>query len=101
MGAENSFLRKIFLTEGMFITLVGAFAGLIIGFIICWIQQKFGLIQLSGSGSFVIDAYPVKMLPLDFLYVFITVCGIGLLAAWYPAKRLIRGEINLKIINGD
>lgn len=101
MGAEISFLRKVFLTEGMFITLSGAFSGLIIGMVICYLQQRFGLIELSGSGSFVIDSYPVKMAPLDFLYVFITVCCIGLLAAWYPAKRLIREEINLKVIAGE
>ena len=101
MGAEISFLRKLFLTEGMLITLSGAVGGLIIGMLICYLQEKFGLISLSGSGSFVIDAYPVKMIPLDFLYVFITVSCIGLLAAWYPAKRLIREEINLKVIAGD
>ena len=101
MGAEISFLRKIFLTEGMLITFTGAIAGLFIGMIICYSQQRFGLIELSGSGTFVIDAYPVKMAPLDFLYVFLTVSCIGLLAAWYPARRLIREKINLKVIAGD
>lgn len=101
MGAEISLLRKVFLTEGMFITLSGAIAGLLIGAIICYAQEKYGLITLGGSGSFVIDAYPVKMVAMDFLYVFITVCCIGLLAAWYPAKRLIREEINLKVIAGE
>jgi len=101
MGAEISFLRKVFLTEGMFITLTGAIAGLLTGAVICFAQEKFGLITLGGSGSFVIDTYPVKMAALDFLYVFITVCCIGLLAAWYPARRLIREEINLKVITGE
>ena len=98
MGAEISFLRRIFMTEGMIITLSGAVAGLVIGFVICFLQDRFGLIELSGSGSFVIDAYPVKMSPLDFLYVFLTVCGIGLIAAWYPARRLIKEKINVKLI---
>lgn len=101
MGAEISFLRRLFLTEGMLITLSGAVGGLLIGMLICYLQERFGLISLSGSGSFVIDTYPVKMIPLDFLYVFITVSCIGLLAAWYPAKRLIREEINLKAIAGE
>jgi lipoprotein-releasing system permease protein len=101
MGAEVSFLRKVFLTEGMFITLTGALAGLFIGAIICYIQETYGLITLGGSGSFVIDAYPVKMAAMDFAYVFITVSCIGLLAAWYPARRLIRPEINLKMIAGE
>lgn len=101
MGAEISFLRRIFMTEGMIITLSGAVAGLIIGFVICFLQDRFGLIELSGSGSFVIDAYPVKMSPLDFLYVFLTVCGIGLIAAWYPARRLIKEKINVKLFADD
>ncbi len=101
MGAEISFLRKIFLTEGMIITLAGAFSGLIVGMGICYLQESFGLIDLGGSGSFVIDSYPVKMASSDFIYVFITVCSIGLLAAWYPAKRLIREEINRKVIAGE
>ncbi len=101
MGAEVSFLRRVFMTEGMMITICGAAGGLIIGFLVCLIQQQFGLIKLSGAGTFVIDAYPVKMSPKDFIYVTITVCCIGLLAAWYPAKRLIRQEINLKTITDD
>lgn len=100
-GADVSLLRKIFLTDGLLITLTGALSGLTIGFIICLLQEKFGLIELGGSGSFVIDAYPVKMLALDFFYVFLAVSLIGLLAAWYPSRRLIRNDINLKLIAGD
>jgi lipoprotein-releasing system permease protein len=101
MGADVHFLRKIFLTEGMIITVFGAVAGLLIGMVFCVAQQQFGLIQLSGSGSFVIDSYPVKMNPKDFIYVFATVCLIGLFASWYPASRLIRDKINLKVIAGE
>jgi len=101
MGAEASFLRRVFLIEGMMITIVGAIIGLIIGTIVCWLQQEFGLISLSGSGSFVIDDYPVKMAVKDFVYVFITVCLIGLFAAWYPARRLISEKINVKVISED
>ena len=100
MGAEVTLLRTVFLAEGMIITLAGAFSGLFIGMIVCYAQQKFGLIQLGGSGSFIIDAYPVKMVPMDFLYVFVTVFCIGLLASWYPSRKLIREEINMKLIAG-
>ena len=101
LGAEISLLRKIFMLNGFYITLTGTLVGLIIGFIVCFLQQKFGLIQLSGSGSFVIDAYPVKMLIADFVYVFASVTIIGLFAAWYPSRRLIKNEINLKVIGSD
>ena len=101
MGAEVGFLRRIFLIEGMFITLAGAVIGLVIGLIICYLQQRFGLIGLGGSGSFVIDAYPVKINPLDVLFVFAAVGLIGLIAAWYPARRLITGSIDLRVVEDD
>jgi lipoprotein-releasing system permease protein len=101
LGAEKNFLRRIFLIEGMMITVTGAIAGLIIGTVICYLQQRFGLIKLGGSGSFIIDSYPVKLVWIDFFYVFVTVFLIGLFAAWYPSKRLIREEINLKVIAGE
>ena len=100
-GADVSLLRRIFLIDGVLITMTGAISGLFIGFMICWLQQNFGFVQLGGSGSFVIDAYPVKTLFLDFIYVFASVAVIGLIAAWYPSRRLIRNEINLKLIAGD
>ena len=101
MGAEVSFLRSVFLLEGMFITFAGSLAGILVGAIISYIQQRYGLITLGGSGSFVIDAYPVKMKAMDFLYIFLTVNFIGLIAAWYPARRLIRRQINFRAITDD
>jgi lipoprotein-releasing system permease protein len=101
MGADVSFLRKVFLTEGLFITFIGAVTGLIVGGIICFLQLRYGIVKLSGSGSFVIDAYPMHIQPFDFLYVFITVFGIGLLAAWYPAKKLVEKKISLQAVSKD
>lgn len=101
MGAEVKFLRRVFLIEGMIITVSGALIGLLIGSITCYLQQHYGLIKLGGSGSFVIDSYPVKMAAVDFVYVFLTVCLIGFFASWYPAGRLIKGKINLKVMAGD
>ncbi len=101
LGANSSLLRKIFLVEGIFITSMGAFIGLVLGFIICFLQERYGLIQLGGSGSFVIDAYPVKMELADFFYVTTTVFVIGFIAAWYPSKRLIGGVVNVSEVKAD
>ncbi len=90
MGADLNHIRKIFLYEGWMISILGAFVGLVIGIFICWLQQTFGLIRLQGSGSFVIDSYPVKMVLSDFLMVFITVLAIGYFAAWYPVRYITR-----------
>ncbi|HRH64922.1 MAG TPA: ABC transporter permease [Bacteroidia bacterium] len=89
MGADSGLLRRIFLTEGLFITGIGAFIGLFLGYIICFIQKQFGIIKLGNGGSFVIDAYPVHMQAMDFLYVVATVFVIGIIAAWYSSRRLI------------
>jgi lipoprotein-releasing system permease protein len=88
LGATDSAIRKIFFFEGLLITLSGAVAGLILGLAVCLLQQKFGLVRLQGSGSFIISAYPVKLIATDFLYVFLTLLLIGTAAAWLPVRRM-------------
>lgn len=92
MGTSLSVLRQIFLFEGWMISLLGAFTGLILGTLICWIQQKFEVIKLQGSGSFVIDAYPVSIEIPDLIWIFLTVLLIGYLASWYPVRYITRRE---------
>jgi lipoprotein-releasing system permease protein len=97
LGANLTTIRKIFLTEGWMISVVGALCGLALGWLICWAQVKFEFVKLQGSGSFIIDAYPVKMIFTDFIAVFTTVIIIGFVAAWYPVryitKRYVLSEI--------
>lgn len=87
LGASDSLIRKIFIYEGWMISVAGAVTGLALGFIVCWVQQQFGLIKFQ-SESLVIDAYPVVMRAGDFLLVAVTVLLIGYLAAWYPVRYL-------------
>jgi lipoprotein-releasing system permease protein len=101
MGADAVLIRKIFFAEGLMITIIGAVLGLIIGGIICFLQQYFGLIQLGNSGSFVVEAYPVEIKVQDFFSVFITVFLIGSIASWYPAKKLVERKINLDAVRVD
>ncbi|HOW31616.1 MAG TPA: ABC transporter permease [Bacteroidales bacterium] len=89
MGADDTSIRKIFLSEGMLISLIGAIAGIALGALICWLQQHYGIVKLQGgSGAFIIDAYPVKMKFTDFIWVFITVFLIGFAATWYPVCKI-------------
>ncbi len=89
LGADNNLIRKIFIFEGWFISILGAVAGIIMGFVICWIQQKYGVVKLQ-SESLIMDAYPVVMKLRDFLIVPATVLMIGFWAAWYPVRYLTR-----------
>lgn len=91
MGADKKLVSRLFFYEGLMISLIGTLAGLTLGFVILCLQQHFGLISLGGGqGDFIIDAYPVKMNILDFIYVFLTVQLIGMIASWYPVKYLLR-----------
>lgn len=89
LGADNNLIRKIFIFEGWLISIIGALAGLILGFVICWIQQKYGLVRLH-SDSLIMDAYPVVMKVKDFIIVPVTVLLIGFWAAWYPVRYLTK-----------
>jgi lipoprotein-releasing system permease protein len=98
LGAGPPLIKRIFMVEGLMISLSGAILGLLLGGLICWLQQQFGIVPLEGgSESFVIDAYPVEMRAKDFLFVFLTVFGIGLLAAWYPVRQVSRKYLHLKL----
>ena len=89
MGADDRLIRRIFLFEGSMIPTFGALIGIVIGVLLCLIQQTFGLIKLgSAAGAFVSDNYPVKVSPVDLPLIFMTVCAIGLLTAWYPVRYL-------------
>ncbi|MEI6062887.1 MAG: FtsX-like permease family protein, partial [Bacteroidota bacterium] len=88
LGARDATIKQIFFFEGLLISLSGALAGLLLGLLVCLLQQKFGLVKLQGGGSFIINAYPVKILATDFLFVFLTITLIGSAAAWLPVKRI-------------
>lgn len=84
MGAGLGLIRKIFLIEGVLITLIGIASGLLLGTLICLGQQHFAWIKFNES--FVVSAYPIRMLRTDYLLVTGIVLFIGLLAAWYPVR---------------
>jgi len=93
LGADNNLIRKIFIFEGWLISIIGAFSGIILGFIICWLQHRFGLIKLN-SQSLMMNAYPVVMKLKDFIIVPGTVLLIGYWAAWYPVRFLTKKYLN-------
>lgn len=91
LGAGDQLITRIFLFEGRMISVFGASIGIVLGLLLCFLQQKFGLISLGGgNGSFVVDAYPVSVHLTDVLLVFVTVIAVGFLSVWYPVKYLSR-----------
>lgn len=98
MGASEPLIRKIFILEGLFISMSGALAGMVLGLVVCWAQITYGFVPLSSSGNYIIQAYPVEVQPLDVVYVMLTVFAIGLLAAWLPVAKVIRPARHLRIV---
>lgn len=91
LGATDKQIKRIFLFEGRLISFLGAMAGLLLGLLLCWLQQQFGLVALGqSSGTFVVDAYPVSVHPEDVVAVFVTVVVVGFLAVWYPVRYFSR-----------
>ena len=89
LGANNKLVQRIFITEGILVAFSGAVAGMILGALICVIQQQFGLVKINAEGgSFLINAYPVLMDWKDFVMVFLVVGGIGLLATLIPVAGI-------------
>lgn len=97
MGASRSFIKNLFLKEGFIIASIGAAAGLILGGLICWLQQTFHLISM-GMETSLVDAYPVTMKVSDFIFTGITIIIITLAISYRPAAKASRFDLreNLK-----
>jgi lipoprotein-releasing system permease protein len=93
MGATRQWLMKVFLLEGILSAFIGSVSGIVLGLLLCFVQIKFGFIKLAGSGTFVVNAYPVNIHFPDILLVISTVMVIGLFAsivpAWNASKRIV------------
>ena len=91
LGATDGQIRRIFLFEGRMISAAGAVIGIVLGLILCWLQQTYGLVQLGDqAGNFVVNAYPISVHPEDILLIFLTVILVGWLFVWYPVRYMSR-----------
>jgi lipoprotein-releasing system permease protein len=88
LGANDTFITRIFLIEGSLISLGGVLSGIILGIILTLTQQYFGILRLGESNTFIVDSYPVRLDMTDLILVFITVLIIGFFAVWFPVRYL-------------
>ncbi len=93
LGANDEIIKRIFLLEGCLISFFGAMIGVVLGVVLCLVQQEFGLISLGSgdsAGAFVIDAYPVSVHWIDVMLVLGTVLLISYFSVLYPVRYLSR-----------
>ena len=95
LGGHRSFIRKIFISEGLLLAFIGGIVGMLLALIIAVLQIKFHLIPLAG-GSFLIDYFPVKLRVWDFVLVGATVFVIALIAAWLPSNKAAGQDFSLR-----
>ena len=97
MGMPQNMIKKIFIATGILISLIGACIGSVVAWIVCWIQIQFGIVKMGESGSFLVDAYPVRLSVFDFILVMATVIMIAFIASWIPAVKASKKAIELRL----
>ncbi|TCD47513.1 ABC transporter permease [Chlorobium sp. N1] len=90
LGMEGGRLEAIFMLQGALTGIAGALIGSGLAWVISSLQERFGLVQLPSKSAFVIDAYPVHMVPSDFLVVGLSSIALSLLVSIFPARKASR-----------
>jgi lipoprotein-releasing system permease protein len=88
LGVDEQRIRRIFFMEGLLISVAGVLIGLVLGLLVVFLQDQFGLVRFDEG--FVVSSYPVTVRMGDILIIVTAVTGIGLLAAWYPVSIYTR-----------
>lgn len=91
VGAPTRMVKQIFLKQGMFIAFVGATFGIILGLLLCYLQDRYGLVGL-GMANAVVQAYPVKVVWTDVVLVALSITFITVLTSYRPA--LLASRVN-------
>ncbi len=94
LGANSTFIKRIFFTEGMFISLIGCFVGMLLGLLFCLLQLEFGMIKMSGA-DLITDVYPISLKWSDFVLVFSTVLGISAIASFVSSRLSLKSNEQL------
>lgn len=81
LGMRSKDLRKTYFFTGILVVIFGVLLGLGLGSFVCLLQQHFGLIMANES-----MAFPIKLLPINFIYVSATALFFGFLVSWVFSK---------------
>ena len=90
MGTDKQMLSRIFIKQGWMITLAGAFAGMALGALLCWLQMEYGFFRLTDAGTYIIDSYPVALRWKDFVMILLAVTGVSFLTIYFPVKYFVK-----------
>lgn len=89
MGTQARQIRRIFVYQGLLIGAVGAAIGLVLGYSISYVLDRFQVIGLSEE-IYSIAYVPFQPNPLDALWITAFALGVSYLATIYPAGSATR-----------
>ncbi len=95
MGADKHLIQRIFLNEGLLISVAGGIIGLLLGIILVLLQQQFGFVKFGTGGNYVVDAYPVLLKLKDVLLIFATILAVGCTSAFLTVRHAMRKEVKI------
>ena len=90
MGADTRLIQRIFMNEGLLISVAGGIIGLLLGIILVLLQQQFGFVKFGTGGNYVVDAYPVLLKFKDVLLIFVTILAVGCTSAFLTVRHAMR-----------
>ena len=94
MGTKKRQIRRVFITQGMLIGVIGTVIGLVIGYGISWAGGHYHFISLSPE-VYSIDYVPFAPRVMDGVIVALVSIGISFVATIYPswsAARILPAE---------
>lgn len=89
IGADSSFIRGVFIREGLLISGVGGFIGLFIGVVVTLTQQFFGLVKMP-NGNFLVEDYPVELQVLDLVAIFTVFMMVAFAVSMAATSAMIK-----------
>lgn len=95
MGADNCLIQRIFLNEGLLISVAGGLIGLLLGIVLVLLQQRFGFVKFGTGGNYVVDAYPVLLKLKDVLLIFATILVVGCTSAFLTVRHAMRKGVKI------
>ena len=96
MGADNRLIRRVFMNEGLLISVAGGLIGLLLGVILVLLQQQFGFVKFGTGGNYVVDTYPVLLKFKDVLLIFATILVVGCTSAFLTVRHAMRKSVDQK-----
>lgn len=86
LGATRKTIFNIFFFKGLMISGRGVLIGLVLGYLVSFSQQLFGIIKMPGSPG---DYFPVKTTFADGVFIFFSVVLLGLIVSYFPTKYMV------------